>query len=895
MKKILFILLCVSMAVLARAGNVVTLPTVTSSPGDEVTLAVALDNDDAVSALQVLVPVSDGFTVIAGSETVTSRGNGHSARVGMKDGMLNIMVWSNSLTALQGSSGEVVTFRVALGNEPATIPLVASRVTLTDPDGNPLEATAADGSVTVAAPKAQLATRELDYGHIPIRDTYHQSLVVTNVGTAPLTVTGIDPSAPEFSSETAFPMVIEAGATSYVDITYSPVERGAIEETVRLLSDNIAGNNTIRLTADPFAVNELHVLNASGIADSTVTIHLTMNNMDAISGLQVEFNLSEQLQYVDGTFALSGRKADHQLTVTCRGQHLTALAWSLGNQTFSGEDGEIATFDVRLSGRYGTELRASKARLVATYKGEDMDVLSDHYGGWVEIASPQLNCAEQLDMGATPVTEDAQATVNVYNGGGAPLRIDRIVFDTLGFTVTEQVPLIIEPWQSVDLHVTFTGQEQAPFATWMQLYSNDPDHPLHNIRVTGSRFAPNYLAFTADDVINGSDLVVNVDMSNYDRVEGLQFDIHYPHQWFTPTGKYIVVNRATGFSVAQRSVGQGVLRCFVYSLSDGTMEPGEGRILSLPFTVSEGVPYGDYSLTIDNIKAGTSALTDKYAGAEEHCNFQVLIITYATSLTLDKESATMLLGEEMDLTVSIQPENVTNPTVVWESSDTTVVVIRAKDAPQAMGGTWQTLTNDFDQSLPFCRVRVNPQNPIDQWCEYLFSRQPNGVQDGEFSVNTSTPRVIDNGNLYWSEVFTDVGDGWFEYEFSETLYFLEPQENVGEGYVKVFIEQASEPTGDQQAEGATITAIARGYGQATITARTVDGSDLSASCVVRVGLPGDVNLDGKVDVTDVNIVVNIILGKDQAANYDGRADVNNSDGVDVSDVNILVNIILGKE
>ena len=59
-------------------------------------------------------------------------------------------------------------------------------------------------------------------------------------------------------------------------------------------------------------------------------------------------------------------------------------------------------------------------------------------------------------------------------------------------------------------------------------------------------------------------------------------------------------------------------------------------------------------------------------------------------------------------------------------------------------------------------------------------------------------------------------------------------------------------------------------------------------------LLGDVNLDDKVDVTDVNIVVNIILGKDQAANYDGRADVNNTGVVDVSDVNIVVNIILGK-
>jgi hypothetical protein len=59
-------------------------------------------------------------------------------------------------------------------------------------------------------------------------------------------------------------------------------------------------------------------------------------------------------------------------------------------------------------------------------------------------------------------------------------------------------------------------------------------------------------------------------------------------------------------------------------------------------------------------------------------------------------------------------------------------------------------------------------------------------------------------------------------------------------------------------------------------------------------LRGDVNGDGKVDVSDVNIVVNIILGKDNADKYGGRADINNSGNVDVSDVNAIVNILLGK-
>lgn len=58
---------------------------------------------------------------------------------------------------------------------------------------------------------------------------------------------------------------------------------------------------------------------------------------------------------------------------------------------------------------------------------------------------------------------------------------------------------------------------------------------------------------------------------------------------------------------------------------------------------------------------------------------------------------------------------------------------------------------------------------------------------------------------------------------------------------------------------------------------------------------GDVNGDGTVDVTDVNIILNIMLGKDDGSAYDGRQYVSEGDtDVDVTDVNIVINIMLGK-
>ena len=68
---------------------------------------------------------------------------------------------------------------------------------------------------------------------------------------------------------------------------------------------------------------------------------------------------------------------------------------------------------------------------------------------------------------------------------------------------------------------------------------------------------------------------------------------------------------------------------------------------------------------------------------------------------------------------------------------------------------------------------------------------------------------------------------------------------------------------------------------------------LVAACAVRVCPRGDINLDGVVDVSDVNICINIVLDKDNAANYNRRAYITDDNVVDIGDVNALINILLG--
>ena len=54
------------------------------------------------------------------------------------------------------------------------------------------------------------------------------------------------------------------------------------------------------------------------------------------------------------------------------------------------------------------------------------------------------------------------------------------------------------------------------------------------------------------------------------------------------------------------------------------------------------------------------------------------------------------------------------------------------------------------------------------------------------------------------------------------------------------------------------------------------------------GLPGDVNGDGVVNISDINAVISIIL----AGGFSEPADVNGDGVVNISDINAIISIIL---
>ena len=611
--------LCLSIQ--AIASNTITLSSVSGTPQTEVEVVVSLDNTDAITALELNIPLGEHLSYVDGSTVLaSSRSNGHLLTATQVQQELRICVYSLNLSALQGNSGELLSFRLKLGNEPATYTLTPS-VILSDARGQSLDSHVQSGQVSILAPKLEILNPQIDYGHIPIRETYTQDLQLYNAGTLPLIIEDIVVNDPAFTpAQTA--LTIEVGEVAYTTIQYAPTVRGAIQKEVVVTSNAINGKQMGTIVADPFSVNELHVVGGSGIADNAVTISLKMNNMEPIVGMQCTFVLPEQLEYIGGSLsANSSRSNGHQALASVKkfvekenqwydskGDTLVLMLYSMANQPLNGNDGEIATFQVRLNGNSGSYALTPRDVVLTNATAENM--VSATSEGWVEIQSPQFSGDDYLSFGDWSITDDIVVNYVVRNHGDAPLEIERVTFLAQGYRVVSTMPLQINPWEESTMQIAYDPAAEGDFSTTMNIYTNDPTTRMKAVAVSGHVYEPNSLTIEGKETSDGKyQLAISLD--NYTDIVALQYDIHWRSDMTTSQAAFTPTARLQNHTYAIMPIGQDTYRVLIYSLVNSPIIGSSGELHQLIFTPQGEANYCDNVITIDNIVLSNFNGTDK--------------------------------------------------------------------------------------------------------------------------------------------------------------------------------------------------------------------------------------------------------------------------------------------
>ena len=179
-------------------------------------------------------------------------------------------------------------------------------------------------------------------------------------------------------------------------------------------------------------------------------------------------------------------------------------------------------------------------------------------------------------------------------------------------------------------------------------------------------------------------------------------------------------------------------------------------------------------------------------GSNLSASCSITVKRLATSISLNKSSATLYLNQTVQLTATVSPSNATDKSVVWSSSDNSIATVTSTGLVTAIApgnATIKATTADGSNLSATCVITVKA---------YVTSLtiEPSEmtILEGDTIILTPTilPTYATNQNLTWSSSNTSVA-------------------SVNNGEV-----------------------IARSGGETTITARTADGSNLNANCKVTV-------------------------------------------------------------
>jgi uncharacterized protein YjdB len=773
----------------ARASNTFSLSSTSGHPGDEVTVTADLTASDAVSAVDITIPLSGQIAYVAGSaQLIDSRSNSHQVSAAYTDGALRILVYNLSLEPLKGN-GDLLTFKLKLGKEPADYTL-SPKVKLSDASGTSLDVTSTGSIVTSLSPKLRVDTSTVDFGRSAIRGTYTRTLTLSNIGNEPLNISGFKCSASELTISPTSGSVA-AGQTGSFTVTYKPVTRAAgIEEFINIESDAINGTQKASVTAIPYSVNELHVSTAEGESDGEVTISLTMNNMEPIVSAQCSFSLPDELKYVEGSVTAGSRANEHSVSASYTNDgKLKLFLISMTNTAVSDNDGELISFRLKLDGRSGYYYLTPENVILSNVSSENMTSATS--SGYVRINSPKLSCDSTLNLGECPVTDVAESTFTISNIGKVALTVSRVLFADDGYSVVEELPLSVAAGSSATMTVRYAGKTDGEFSTKMNIYTNDPDNRLQIVAVSGRLYEPNKLTFSGDPSDDYTQYVLHADLTNYTEIVALQMDINWIEGMTAESSDLVLTDRFSDHSASVSQISPGVHRVVIFSMSNKAISGNSGKIFDLTF---KGTDCRDSKFTIDNIKLSNASglnYTSPDASVEVgDVNVKV------SSISLENEADSIIIGETKQLKAIVNPSNAANQVLKWSSSDKSVATVDSIGLVTTMNVGKVTIT-----------VSTTDGSNLSATC--VVTALPKLVESVKLSESKITIRVREQQQLIAAVLPDDATNKSVIWTISDSNVA-----SVEDGLIK-----------------------AKAIGQAVVTATAVDGSGVSDTCQIEVIAP----------------------------------------------------------
>ena len=286
-----------------------------------------------------------------------------------------------------------------------------------------------------------------------------------------------------------------------------------------------------------------------------------------------------------------------------------------------------------------------------------------------------------------------------------------------------------------------------------------------------------------------------------------------------------------------------------------------------------------------------------------------------SGITLNKVESELVVGENLQLQATVNPDNATNKSVAWGSTNEGVAVVNENGLVTAVGsGTCQikAMANDGSGKSALCLVTVEKNNKLtvtdmtqcsggrgllnvlltdeETIMGFQFDLQlPNGVTVAESNgklMSELTGNAVNTHSISSSKV----SDGL--YRFVVIPQGSRAISNANGDGMTITIDVA-----DDVAVGAyamTIKDIEMTVKRAGNVLEDIHPKNSTATLTITEATMGDVNGDGRVSVIDVISMNSYILEEEPARFIRKVADLNGDGKVTITDMVQVIDIILGR-
>ena len=254
-----------------------------------------------------------------------------------------------------------------------------------------------------------------------------------------------------------------------------------------------------------------------------------------------------------------------------------------------------------------------------------------------------------------------------------------------------------------------------------------------------------------------------------------------------------------------------------------------GDVVELTATSSAGLPikYTSTDETVAEIftqegkkfvefsKPGSVSLHATQEGNENYneadrVSKSVKVDLLVSSIILNQNAATIAVGNSLQLTATVEPINASNKTLIWESANTEIATVDDYGKVNALKPGSTIIT-----------VRSTDGSNISDQCELTVVKLVDGI-----SINITTATLIEGQSLQLEAIVSP------ESATNKSVEWSSSNEAVA-----------------AVSEDGKVTAISKG--SAVITAKSTDGSNVSASCHVNV-----IKLVSGIVLSDIEITLN---------------------------------------